>query len=159
MEKHGIRVTLNGEKRTFSVPAQRTLLELLREDAGLTGTKAGCEEGACGSCTVLLDGMPVLSCLTLAVEAGGCSVQTVEGLAMGAELHPLQETFRAEGALQCGYCTPGFLTASAALLQGGAPPDGEKIREALGGHLCRCTGYAPIVAAVGKASARGREKP
>jgi aerobic-type carbon monoxide dehydrogenase small subunit (CoxS/CutS family) len=134
----------------------KTLLEVLREDVGLTGTKHGCEMGHCGTCTVLIDGVPVLSCLELAVEAEGRSVQTVEGLARDGTLHPVQQAFADCGAAQCGYCTPGFLMTSAALLDrsSGRPLGDDEIRNALAGCLCRCTGYTKIIEAVEQAHAR-----
>ena len=134
----------------------KTLLEVLREDIGLTGTKHGCEMGHCGTCTVLIDGVPVLSCLELAVEAQGRSVQTVEGLARDGVLHPVQQAFADCGAAQCGYCTPGFLMTSAALLDEtvGRPLSEDEIRGALAGCLCRCTGYTKIIEAVAQAHAQ-----
>ncbi len=149
-----IVLTVNGEERRILVPAHRTLLEVLREDLDLTGTKHGCELGECGACTVLLDGEPVLACLTLAVEASGRRVTTVEGLADGPRLSPLQEAFREVGAVQCGYCTPGMLMAATHLLATTARPTREEIRAALAGNLCRCTGYAKIVEAVALAAER-----
>jgi aerobic-type carbon monoxide dehydrogenase small subunit (CoxS/CutS family) len=134
----------------------KTLLEVLREDLGLTGTKHGCEMGHCGACTVLIDGKPVLSCLELGVEAQGRNVTTVEGLADGAKLHPIQRAFAECGAAQCGYCTPGFLMTSAALLESHAdrPLNESEICEALAGNLCRCTGYTKIIEAVALAHER-----
>ena len=134
----------------------KTLLEVLREDLGLTGTKHGCEMGHCGACTVLVDGTPVLSCLELAVEAEGRSVTTVEGLADGPQLHPIQRAFAECGAAQCGYCTPGFLMSAAALLDAhaGKPLGTDEIRDGLAGNLCRCTGYTKIIEAVELAHAR-----
>ena len=141
---------LNGVDVECAFSPSKTLLEALREDLGLTGTKHGCEMGHCGACTVLLDGIPVLSCLELAVEAQGRDVRTVEGLADGATLHPIQRAFAECGAAQCGYCTPGFLMTSAALLEErvGKPLEQADIREALAGNLCRCTGYTKIIEAV-----------
>ncbi len=150
-----LTLVVNGEERHLLVPAHRTLLEVLREDLDLTGTKHGCELGECGACTVLLDGEPVLACLTLAVEATGRRVTTVEGLADGPHLSPLQEAFRELGAAQCGYCTPGMLLSATALLARTPRPTREEIREALAGNLCRCTGYAKIVEAVAIAASRG----
>ncbi len=147
-----IRTTVNGESYERAVPAHRTLADFLRRDLGLTGTKIGCETGDCGACSVLLDGALVASCLVLAVEADGKQVLTVEGLAKGAALHPLQEAFVQEGAIQCGYCTPGMLMASKALLDENAEPTAGEVRDALGGNLCRCTGYVRIVDAVMRAS-------
>jgi carbon-monoxide dehydrogenase small subunit len=147
-----VRMDVNGETHDRSIPAHRTLADFLRRDLGLTGTKIGCETGDCGACSVLLDGALVASCLVLAVEADGKQVLTVEGLAAGAKLHPLQEAFVEEGAIQCGYCTPGMLLSSKALLDENPAPTEAEVREALGGNLCRCTGYVRIVDAVMRAS-------
>ena len=147
---------INGQDVECAFAPNKTLLEVLREDLGLTGTKHGCEMGHCGTCTVLIDGTPVLSCLSLAVEAEGCEITTVEGLATAAGLHPVQQAFAECGAAQCGYCTPGFLMSAAALLEeksGRALSDVE-IREALAGNLCRCTGYTKIIEAVALAHQR-----
>ncbi len=140
--------TVNGEQHEVAFAPQKTLLELLREDLGLTGTKHGCELGECGTCTVLADGVPILSCLALAAAYSERSIETVEGMAHGAVLHPLQETFAELGAAQCGYCTPGFLLAAKALLDTNPQPSREEIKEALSGNLCRCTGYLKIYEAV-----------
>ncbi|HYL06438.1 MAG TPA: (2Fe-2S)-binding protein [Thermoanaerobaculia bacterium] len=137
-------------------PGHHTLLEVLREECGLTGTKHGCELGECGTCTVLVDGRPVLSCLALAVEAQGRAIETVEGLQLGNRLHPLQAAFADLGAAQCGYCTPGILMAAKALLTGNPRPGRGEIQEALAGNLCRCTGYHKIVEAVEWAAAQLR---
>jgi aerobic-type carbon monoxide dehydrogenase small subunit (CoxS/CutS family) len=147
---HLIRLSLlvNGETTETLVDGSKTLLELLREDLQLTGTKHGCELGECGACAVVVDGEPVLSCLLLAVECSGRSVTTVEGLSANGSLHPLQESFADRGAAQCGYCTPGILIAATALLDREPHPTRERIREALSGNLCRCTGYEMIVEAV-----------
>ncbi|MBL8896925.1 MAG: (2Fe-2S)-binding protein [Planctomycetes bacterium] len=139
---------VNGEERTVAFPTHHTLLEVLREELGLTGTKHGCELGECGTCTVLVDGKPVLSCLVLAVEAEGHAVETVEGLQQGNQLHPLQSAFADLGAAQCGYCTPGILMASKALLAENPAASREQIAVALSGNLCRCTGYQKILEAV-----------
>jgi carbon-monoxide dehydrogenase small subunit len=147
---------LNGEPKTICFPTHHTLLEVLREECGLTGTKHGCELGECGACTVLLAGQPVLSCLVLAVEAEGRPIETVEGLQNGNKLHPLQETFADLGAAQCGYCTPGILMAAKSLVERNASPTRPQISEALSGNLCRCTGYHKIVEAVEGAAARLR---
>lgn len=147
-----VRIIVNGEVHEATVPANRTLLEFLRKDARLLGTKRGCETGDCGACNVLMDGRLVTSCLVLAVEAHGRQVLTVEGLASGRDLHPLQEAFIAQGAVQCGFCTPGMLLAAKALLDRTPDPSDEDIREALAGNLCRCTGYHRILAAVKAAS-------
>ncbi len=151
-----IRFILNGESTTVAFAPHKTLLEVLREDLGLTGTKHGCELGECGTCTVLLDGQPVLSCLVLGVACEGVDVTTVEGLADGPCLHPLQETFADLGAAQCGYCTPGFLLAAQALLAANARPTRDEIKTALAGNLCRCTGYLKIYEAVELAAAKMR---
>jgi carbon-monoxide dehydrogenase small subunit len=141
-------LTVNGEPAEVSFAPYKTLLEVLREDLGLTGTKHGCELGECGACAVLVDGEPKLSCLVLAIECAGRSVETVEGLARGAKLHPLQTAFADLGAAQCGYCTPGILLTAKALLAEDPAPTRQGIREALAGNLCRCTGYHNIVKAV-----------
>ena len=159
-ERIGIRMTVNGRPVALSVDPERTLLELLREDLGLTGTKQGCGIGECGACTVLLDGDAVPSCLILAAQADGCSVLTVEGLDADGRLDPLQEAFIRHGAVQCGFCTPGMLMSAKALLLKNPHPTEEDIRTALSGNLCRCTGYQQIIDAVASAakrSARGRE--
>jgi len=155
MEKQRIRLTVNGEERECLAPVHHSLLEVLREDLGLMGTKHGCELGECGTCTVLVDGKPILSCLTLPIECEGREVRTVEGLA-GAELDPLQRAFAELGAAQCGYCTPGFLLTAESLLEQNATPSRQQIAEALAGNLCRCTGYLKIFEAVELASARMR---
>lgn len=152
MKKHEIELNVNGETFTVSVPPHKTLLAVLREDLDLTGTKEGCSEGECGVCTVLLDGQPVRSCLLLAVDVRGRHVTTVEGLAQGEEMHPIQKAFIEEGAIQCGFCTPGMLLSAKALLDGTASPSEDEIREAISGNLCRCTGYLKIVKAVQAAS-------
>ena len=147
---------LNGEETHVSFAPHKTLLEVLREDLGLTGTKHGCELGECGTCTVLVDGMPVLSCLVLGVACERRDVKTVEGMANGPGLHPLQTAFADLGAAQCGYCTPGFLLAAEALLERNSRPDRGEIKEALAGNLCRCTGYLKIYEAVELAAAHMR---
>ena len=147
-----LRVTVNGEERTVVFPTHHTLLEVLREECGLTGTKHGCELGECGACTVLVDGRPVLSCLVLAADLEGRAIETVEGLQLGNDLHPLQAAFADLGAAQCGYCTPGILMAAKALLAHDPHPSRETIQEALSGNLCRCTGYNMIVDAVERAA-------
>jgi aerobic-type carbon monoxide dehydrogenase small subunit (CoxS/CutS family) len=146
----GLRVdlTLNAEPASFTVPARWTLADALRERLGATGTRLGCEHGICGACTVLLDGHPVRSCLVLAVQADGCSVETVEGLSAGNALSPLQQAFHEHHALQCGFCTAGFLMEATALLRAEPDASADRVRDALSGNLCRCTGYAPILAAV-----------
>jgi carbon-monoxide dehydrogenase small subunit len=149
-------VVVNGERQDVVFSPHKTLLEVLREDLGLTGTKHGCELGECGTCTVLLDGEPVLSCLVLGIECDGRRVDTVEGMAGPDGPHPLQRAFAETGAAQCGYCTPGFLLTAQALLDGNPDPDRGTIREALSGNLCRCTGYLRIYEAVERV-ARERE--
>lgn len=151
-----LELRVNGEKRVVAVPLHKTLLEVLREDLGLTGTKHGCELGECGTCTVLVDDEPVLSCLALPVACDGREVTTVEGLEGPDGLHPLQRAFVELGAAQCGYCTPGFLLAARALLDEEPEPSRQAIVEALGGNLCRCTGYLKIYEAVELAAARMR---
>lgn len=143
-----LTLTVNGDRIRISVPASRTLLELLRYDLGLTGSKQGCDKGDCGACTVLLDGRPVLSCITLAAETEGARVETVESLARGTELHPLQDAFVRHGAAQCGFCTPGMLMSAKALLDGSEPVTRDAVRHRLSGNLCRCTGYTKILDAV-----------
>jgi carbon-monoxide dehydrogenase small subunit len=146
--KHSIQVIVNGEVHELSVEPRKTLLELLREDLDLTGTKRGCDNGECGACTVLLDGQPVNACVVLAVEVDGKKVVTIEGLAEGSRLHPLQEAFIRQGAVQCGYCSPGMiLTAKAFLEENPRPTEGE-VRKAIAGNLCRCGAYNKIVKAV-----------
>jgi len=151
-----ITLELNGEPAEVAFAPHKTLLEVLREDLGLTGTKHGCELGECGTCTVLLDGTPVLSCLVLGLACAGRRVKTVEGMADRGTLHPLQEAFAELGAAQCGYCTPAFLLASEALLAANASPSRDVIKDALAGNLCRCTGYIKIYEAVELAAARMR---
>ncbi len=152
MSKHKISLTVNGERYEVEVEANRTLLQLLREDLDLTGTKQACERGDCGLCTVLLDGVPTKSCMVLAVEVDGREVTTVEGLARGEELIPLQRAFIEHGAVQCGFCTPAFIVAGEALLKRNPSPTEEEIKEAVGGILCRCTGYRQIIDAILDAS-------
>jgi carbon-monoxide dehydrogenase small subunit len=154
-----LELSVNGERRAIAFPAHHTLLEVLREELGLTGTKHGCELGECGTCTVLIDGRPVLSCLVLAAEMDGREIETVEGLQEGNRLHPLQETFADLGAAQCGYCTPGILMAAKALLAERPAPSRAEVRSALSGNLCRCTGYIKILEAVEGAAARLRGEP
>jgi len=149
-------LTLNGEPVEVSFAPYKTLLEVLREDLGLTGTKHGCELGECGACAVLVDGEPRLSCLMLAVECQGKAIETVEGLADGAALHPLQTAFADLGAAQCGYCTPGILMTAKALLEREPNPSRERIKEAISGNLCRCTGYQQIFEAIEEAAKRMR---
>ena len=154
-----IRLSVNGEPADVAFAPYKTLLEVLREDLNLCGTKHGCELGECGACAVLLDGQPVLSCLVLGVDCDGRRVTTVEGLACDGRLHPLQETFADLGAAQCGYCTPGFLVTAKALLDANPHPDRDTIREALSGNLCRCTGYQQIFEAVEAAIETSAQQP
>jgi carbon-monoxide dehydrogenase small subunit len=156
MTDHVTTLRVNGETRRLAVPDQRTLLEVLREDLGLTGTKHGCELGECGACTVLVDGTPRLSCLTLVAMVEDREVTTVEGLADQASPHPLQAAFAELGAAQCGYCTPGMLMSAKALLDVDSEPTTAGIKEALAGNLCRCTGYNKILEAVQLSSDRIR---
>jgi carbon-monoxide dehydrogenase small subunit len=149
-----LSLKLNGEVLEASFAPYKTLLEVLREDLQLTGTKHGCELGECGACAVLVDGEPQLSCLVLAVECAGRSIDTVEGLARGAALHPLQEAFADLGAAQCGYCTPGILMTAKALLEHEKNPSRDRIKEAISGNLCRCTGYQQIFEAIEEAARR-----
>ena len=149
-----IALTVNDEAREALAPVHKTLLEVLREDLGLTGTKHGCELGECGTCTVLVDGEPVLSCLVLPVEVEGRRITTVEGMAQAGRLHPLQQAFAELGAAQCGYCTPGILLTATALLAERPSPTRQEVKEALAGNLCRCTGYTKILDAVELAALR-----
>ncbi len=153
-----LSLTVNGETTEILLAPCKTLLEVLREDLGLTGTKHGCELGECGACAVLVDGQPVLSCLTLAVACEGRSIETVEGLAQGSTLHPLQAAFADDGGMQCGYCTPGMLMTAKALLDTEPNPSRERIRDAMSGNLCRCTGYVQIVEAIEHAARELRER-
>ncbi len=153
-----LTLRVNGEETPVSFAPYKTLLEVLREDLGLTGTKHGCELGECGACTVLLDGRPVLSCLVLALECEGRSVETIEGVARGRELHPLQAAFADLGGSQCGYCTPGVILTAKALLAENPSPTREEIQAATAGNLCRCTGYQQIVEAVESAAGQLREE-
>lgn len=154
--KKQISFKLNGEQTEVAFAPHKTLLEVLREDLNLTGTKHGCELGECGTCAVLVDGRSILSCLMLGLDAAGHEVKTIEGMANGAELHPLQQTFADLGAAQCGYCSPGFLLVAEELLQKAPNPSRMEIQEALSGNLCRCTGYIKIYEAVELAAARMR---
>ena len=154
--KTQLALTVNGETLDVIVPVHKTLLEVLREDLNLTGTKHGCELGECGTCTVLVDGEPVLSCLALPVECQGRQIKTVEGMADGGRLHPLQQAFAELGAAQCGYCTPGILLTAEALLAEHPTPTRDDVRIALAGNLCRCTGYDKVIRAVLDAAAELR---
>jgi aerobic carbon-monoxide dehydrogenase small subunit len=155
MSTRQITLTVNGAAHTVEVEPRQLLVYLLREQLGLTGTNVGCDTSSCGACTVLVDGDAVKSCTILAVAADGSEVTTIEGLANGDELHPVQQAFREQHALQCGYCTPGFVVAAVALLRENPDPTEQEIRHALEGNLCRCTGYQPIVAAVRAAASAG----
>ena len=148
MRKVNIELTVNGEAHSVEVPARRLLSDLLRDDLHLTGTKRGCETGVCGACSVLVDGEVVKSCLMLAVQARHREIATVEGLCVGGELHPLQQSFMECGGLQCGYCTPGFLMTACAMLAQNPNPTEEAVRAGLNGNLCRCTGYVGIVESI-----------
>ena len=148
MAKHHVSTTINGNSVEFLCETQQTLLDVLRDELQLTGTKEGCATGDCGACSVTLDGRLVCSCLVLGVEAEGKSIQTIEGMAEGEKLHPLQRKFLEHAALQCGICTPGFLIAARSLLERNPDPSEEEVRYWLAGNLCRCTGYAKIVEAV-----------
>ena len=143
-----IRLTVNGRVYERTAPVRMTLADFLREELNLTGTHLGCEHGVCGACTILYNGAAVRSCLMLAVQADGAELMTVEGLAQGDTLHPLQQAFQEYHALQCGFCTPGFLMTAYALLQETPHPSRDEVREAIAGNICRCTGYAPIVQAI-----------
>ena len=148
-----IRLSVNGKARSVDTEPERPLLEVLREDLGLTGTKYGCGEGQCGSCTVLLDGKPTASCVTAVRAAEGRKIVTIEGLAEGGTLHPVQQAFLDEGAVQCGYCTPGMVLQTVALLENHPKPTDAQIVDGLNGHLCRCSDYQRIMAAVRRAAA------
>lgn len=154
IDRQVLALEVNGERTELLLPVHKTLLEVLREDMQLTGTKHGCELGECGTCTVLVDGKPELSCLVLPIQVEGRAITTIEGMANGSELHPLQQAFAELGAAQCGYCTPGILLASKSLLESNPSPSRHEIREALAGNLCRCTGYSKILEAVELAAER-----
>ena len=153
-----VRLRVNGDERACGVPAHYTLLETLRYGLGLTGSKQGCDKGDCGACTVIVDGRAVLSCITPVWEAEGRGVRTVEGLGRGTEPHPVQDEFDMNGAAQCGFCTPGILCSAVAFLERNPSPDRDRIRAALAGNLCRCTGYEKIYDAVEAAAARLRDR-
>lgn len=158
MAKHHIQTTINGEPAEFLCETQHTLLDVLRDELDLTGSKEGCGTGDCGACSVLLDGRLVCACLVLGVEAAGRAVTTIEGVAQGNVLHPLQQAFLDEAALQCGICTPGFIVAGKALLERNLNPTETEVRYWLAGNLCRCTGYDKIVRAVMNCAAQMREE-
>ena len=151
-----IRLTVNGKVYERTVAVRMTLADFLREELNLTGTHLGCEHGVCGACTILYNGAAVRSCLMLAVQADGAELMTVEGLAQGDTLHPLQQAFQEHHALQCGFCTPGLLMTAYALLQETPHPSSDEVREAIAGNICRCTGYAPIIQAIVQASSAPR---
>ncbi|MCX5816828.1 MAG: (2Fe-2S)-binding protein [Proteobacteria bacterium] len=157
MKKITLTLKINDEKYEIITYPNRTLLEILRDDLLLTGTKESCGEGACGACTVLLDGLPVRSCLLLVTEAKDCEITTIEGLAKGEKLDPVQESFIEHHAIQCGFCSPGMILTARSLLNHNPAPTEEEIRFAISGNVCRCTGYAKIVEAIQALSNRGRE--
>jgi carbon-monoxide dehydrogenase small subunit len=146
--RHNVCFTVNGTRYENRVESRRTLLQVLREDLRLTGTKKGCEKGECGACSVIINGKVVNSCLVLAVEADGKDIQTIEGLRRGQTLHPLQNSFIEQGALQCGYCTPGMIMSAKALLDENPNPTEDEVKKAIEGNLCRCTGYVKIIKAI-----------
>ena len=158
MTRRRVRIQVNGNWVEREITPDHILLDFLREDLGLTGTKKGCEEGECGACTILLDGKAVLSCIMPAVKADGAEILTVEGLAEMDGLHPIQQAFWEEGAVQCGYCTPGMLLSAKALLDENSTPTTEEVKEAISGNLCRCTGYGRILRAIQVASERMRRE-
>ncbi len=157
MTTHDVTMTVNGRTRTVAVEPRRLLVDVLRQDFGLPGTHSGCDHGVCGTCTVLRDGRSIRSCTTFAVQVDGAEIRTVEGLADGATLHPLQDEFWEKQGLQCGYCTPGMLMSAMELLERNPNPEPEQVREELAGNLCRCTGYKFITEAVCAAAARMRD--
>jgi len=144
------RLIVNDQEYELLIRPSKTLLDVLRDDLGLTGTKRGCDSGECGACTVLLEGIPVLSCITLACEVEGRRIQTIEGMAKDGELHPVQKAFIEYGAIQCGFCTPGMILSAVALLKGNKTPSTDEIKKAISGNLCRCTGYIKIIEAIQK---------
>ncbi len=156
MKTSKIKVKVNGEWHEMSIPNQKTLLEVIREELRLTGTKKMCDNGECGSCTVIMDGMAVNSCMVLAVDAHGKEITTIEGLAPAGKLHPLQEEFIAQGAIQCGFCTPGMILAAKSLLDQNSNPTEGEVKTAISGNFCRCTGYVRIVNAILSAAERLR---
>jgi aerobic carbon-monoxide dehydrogenase small subunit len=157
--KRSIQLTVNGKTYQRTVEVRMTLADFLRDELNLTGTHLGCEHGICGACTVLLNGEAVRSCLLLAVQADGAQLMTVEGLAQGETLHPLQQAFHEHHALQCGFCTPGFLMTAYAFLNETPIPSADQVREAISGNICRCTGYAPIIQAILQASNSSTSEP
>jgi carbon-monoxide dehydrogenase small subunit len=156
VERQRITLTVNGNVAVIQVAVKTTLLEVLRDNLRLTGVKEGCDGGECGACTVLVNGNPVLSCLTLALEVDGRKVTTIEGLVHEGKLHPLQQAFIDEGAVQCGFCTPGMILAAKALLDRNPHPDIQEVRDGLNGNICRCTGYSKILKAVLSAGSKGK---
>jgi aerobic-type carbon monoxide dehydrogenase small subunit (CoxS/CutS family) len=154
-----VSLTVNGEAQSLTVDPERSLLDVLREDLGLTGTKYGCGEGMCGACTVLMDGKPVRSCITPTADAEGKAITTIEGLAQGDRLHPVQEAFAEDGVLQCGYCAPGMILTTVALLRDNPHPTDQQITRALNGNICRCCTYPTILAAVRRAAALPTRRP
>ena len=158
MAKHHVATTVNGDQVEFLCETQQTLLDVLRDELELTGTKEGCGTGDCGACSVMLDGRLVCACLVLGVEAEGHSITTIEGVAKGNDLHPIQQQFLDDAALQCGICTPGFIVAAKALLEQNPDPTETEVRFWLAGNLCRCTGYDKIIRAVMNAAAKMREE-
>jgi carbon-monoxide dehydrogenase small subunit len=158
MKQEAITLKVNGTDYRLNIEARRTLLEVLRENLGLTGTKKSCNEGNCGACTVLMDGRPVASCLVLAIDAQGKEILTIEGLSRGEKLHPIQEAFLKHGGIQCGFCTPGMVMSAKALLDENSKPTTTEIRKAISGNLCRCTGYQHIVDSIMAASRMMQKK-
>jgi aerobic-type carbon monoxide dehydrogenase small subunit (CoxS/CutS family) len=153
-QRHAITLTVNGRSCEGAAEPRKLLVDFLREDLGLTGTHVGCEHGVCGACTILVNGTPARSCLMFAVQAKGAEIRTVEGLSVGAKLHPLQEAFREHFGVQCGFCTPGFLMTACDLLENGNTDTEQAVREGLSGHICRCTGYQGIIDAVHAAAVK-----
>jgi len=149
--KQKVKLIVNEQEYEFFIEPHKTLLDVLRDDLGLTGTKRGCDSGQCGACTVLVDGEPILSCITLACEVDGRTIQTIEGVAKDGELHPLQKAFLQYGAVQCGFCTPGMVLSGLALLKNNPSPTIEEIKKGISGNLCRCTGYLKIIEAIQRA--------
>jgi len=152
-ERRAITLSINGKDHTVTIEPRRTLVDVIRDDCGQTGTHIGCEHGVCGACTVLIDGEPVRSCLMFAVQAAGHSIRTVEGLQQGEQLHPMQEAFMRHHALQCGFCTPGFLMLAVGVLEKRPDLDGQELVDIISSNLCRCTGYENIIKAVRAAAA------